>query len=50
MYGITGIMVKFFDSKDEMEINHFLCEYDGNIINVQYSNGKVMVIYKAMEE
>lgn len=51
-YGITGIMVKPFNALLETDIlNHFLTEYDGNILDIQYgANGSVLVIYKAMEE
>lgn len=34
MFGITGIMIKFFvckSVKDTDELNNFLAEYDGNI-------------------
>ena len=58
MFGITGIQVKRFDSscyyKFEDEINNFLAEYDGNIIDIQYVTSnkgeKVFVVYKAFEE
>ena len=57
MFGITGIMVKFFvlvDKNDTNELNNFLCEYDGNIIDIQYQHSsqtrQVMVVYRAFDE
>lgn len=58
MFGITGIMIKFFvckSVKDTDELNNFLAEYDGNIIDIQYQQGstpakQVMVVYRAFEE
>ena len=58
MFGITGIKVKFFscfDKKDLDELNNFLCEYDGNIIDIQYQKSDVlldsiMVVYKAFDK
>ena len=58
MFGITGIMVKFFvctDEKSINELNHFLYEYDGNIIDIQYQQNQiaakqVMVVYRAFEK
>ena len=56
MYGITGIQVKFFviDNNSE-ELNEFLQEYDGNIIDIQYQQNdfavrQIMVVYKAFED
>lgn len=50
MFGITGIMVKFFvcrTIKDADELNIFLAEHNGNIIDIQYQQGtNVMVVYK----
>ena len=56
MYGITGIKVKFFvcQNTNADELNDFLEEYDGNIIDIQYQQNnfavkQVMVVYKAVE-
>lgn len=56
MYGITGIKVKFFvcQNGDANELNNFLEEYDGNIIDIQYQQNnfavkQVMVVYKGIE-
>lgn len=53
MYGITGIRVKFFvcEKGNADEINNFLEEYDGDIIDIQYQQNnfavkQVMVVYK----
>ena len=47
LFGITNIAVKFFYHQDET--NAFLREYDGNIIDIQLSNGGVMVVYRYCE-
>ena len=54
VFGITGIRVKFFSFNNNAdELNDFLDEYDGNIIDLQYqqysSIRQVMVVYKAVE-
>lgn len=56
MYGITGIRVKFFVCQNENadELNNFLEEYDGNIIDIQYQQNnfavkQVMVVYKEVD-
>lgn len=52
IYGITGIRVKFFvcEDKSTNELNNFLEEHDGNIIDIQYQQNdfavkQVMVVY-----
>lgn len=56
MYGITGIQVKFFVlDNNAKELNEFLQEYDGNIIDIQYQQNdfavrQIMVVYKAFED
>lgn len=54
MYGITGIQVKAIetDHNDMTEVNRFLDEYDGNIIEIQtipllYGKARFVIVYKA---
>ena len=55
VFGITGIRVKFFVvDKNADELNDFLEEYDGNIIDIQYQQNdfavkQVMVVYRAID-
>ena len=54
MYGIKGIKVKLFDfikSNNLNELNDFLNEHDGNIIDIQYQCNncyRIMVVYKTI--
>lgn len=56
MFGITGIQVRFFISEhNAKELNDFLKEYNGNIIDIQYQQNdfavrQIMVVYKAFED
>ena len=53
--GIKGIKVRIFEFTYNDEINDFLKEHDGNIIDIQfqstttggYANSNVMVIYQS---
>ena len=56
MFGLTGIQLKVFeivhDNADE--VNDFLREYDGNIIDVSSSPmalgmTKILIVYKATD-
>jgi hypothetical protein len=56
MYGITGIQMKVIDvhGTDAMDVNLFLEEYDGNIIDIRteqmlYGVTRYVIIYKAKE-
>lgn len=56
LFGLKGIQAKAFEitHMDMTEVNEFLREYDGNIIDVQVvpmamGLSKVVVIYKAVE-
>lgn len=55
MFGMTGIKVKIFNflNADHLnELNDFLNEHDGNIIDMQYQHSncfRVMVVYKEVE-
>lgn len=56
LYGMTGIEVKIIEvyGNEVEELNNFLKEYDGNIIDVQaigMFNGfaKFVIMYKATE-
>lgn len=56
MYGITGIQVKAFmvNQNDLTEVNKFLSEYDGNIIDIQFipmfqGCSRCIVTYKAVD-
>lgn len=53
MFGITNIKVKHFACKSDNigEINNFLKKYDGNIVDIQYSQNnfaivQVLVVYR----
>ena len=55
MFGIHGIMVKVIDCKDDdvKDLNQFLDEYDGNIIDIKtvpmlYGITRYVVIYKGV--
>ena len=48
LYGITGIQV--FMSRNLNELNAFLLEHDGNIIEVQCTDEFFHVIYKVSED
>lgn len=37
--------VKFFDAVDESRINEFLEKKYGNIDDIQFSQGRVMIVY-----
>ena len=57
MYGITGIKVKIIEvsGKETEELDNFLAEYNGNIIDIQtvgmlYGVCKFIITYKAVEE
>ena len=57
IFGITGIRTKAFEvnKNDTSEVNAFLNEYDGNIIDIQIiplfqGYSRWMVIYKAVED
>ena len=57
LYGITGIAVKAIETceNDMDEVNSFLAEYDGNIINIQpvpmlYGWTRFVITYKARED
>lgn len=57
LYGITGLWVKVIDCKgDEVgELNRFLDEYNGNIVEIQtvpmaYGITRYVVIHKAFDE
>ena len=57
MYGITGIKVKIIEvnSRETKELDDFLAEYDGNIIDIQtvgmlYGVCKFIITYKAVED
>ena len=57
LYGLTNIMVKVIDCKgdDVGELNKFLDEYNGNVVEIQtvgmlYGITRYVVIYKAMED
>ena len=56
MYGITGIQTKaiLVDKNDLTEVNEFLDEYDGNIINIQFipmfqGLSRCIITYKARD-
>lgn len=56
MFGIKGIQVKTFDvqNKQPDEVNEFLTEYDGNIIDIRteqlmYGVTRYIIIYRAVE-
>ncbi len=56
MYGITNIRVKSFevDKDDFNEVNNFLKEYDGDIIDMQiiplfYGKSRCVIVYKGKE-
>ena len=56
MYGITRIQTKaiLVNMNDLSEVNGFLREYDGNIINIQFipmlqGFSRCIIIYKAMD-
>lgn len=53
MFGITGIKVRFFICENENadELNMFLHNHDGDIIDIQYQQNnfvvkQVMVVYQ----
>ena len=52
MFGITGIKVRAIEAGEDMsEVNDFLKEHDGNIIDIQnspmlYGVTKFIIIYK----
>lgn len=55
-FGLKGIQTRAFEitHEDMNEVNKFLAEYDGNIIDVQVvpmamGMSKVVVVYKAIE-
>lgn len=57
LLGIMGIALKAIecDKNDMTEVNEFLDEYDGYIIDIQiiplmYGKERVMITYKATEE
>ena len=56
IYGVTGVRVKAIEAphEDLTEVNDFLDEYDGNIIDIQtspmaYGVTKYIIVYKAIE-
>jgi len=56
VYGITGIQVKIIEvtNTDAEELNGFIAEYDGNIIDIQtvgmmYGVCKFIITYKAFD-
>ena len=56
MFGYTGIHVKAIevDKNDVTEVNEFLEEYDGNIIDIQIipmfqGVSRFVIVYKAIE-
>jgi hypothetical protein len=44
LYGLTNMQV--YETSDVDELNQFLLEYDGNIIDIQFNNEKYVVIYR----
>lgn len=57
MYGITGIRARAFEvnKNSTEEVNRFLKEYDGNIIDIQIIPmfqrvSRWIILYKAVEE
>lgn len=44
IYGIINIQV--YETNDIDELNTFLLDYNGNIIDIQCTNEKYIVIYK----
>lgn len=57
IYGITGIKVKIIEvnGKETKELDDFLAEYDGNIIDIQtvgmmYGVCKFIITYKEVED
>lgn len=57
LFGITNIRVKHFCIVDNnyVEINTFLKKYDGNIIDIQYSQNnftakQVLIVYQEKQK
>lgn len=57
MYGILGIQTKAIEvnQNDLTEVNEFLSEYDGNIINIQFipmfqGFSRCIITYKAWDK
>ena len=57
VYGITGIQVKAIEvnQNDLTEVNDFLLEYDGNIIDIQFipmfhGVSRCIITYKVFED
>ena len=56
MYGILGIRTKAIEvNQDLTEVNKFLSEHDGNIINIQFipmfqGFSRCIIIYKAWDK
>lgn len=57
LYGIKGLRIKTFvvEQDEDVELNTFFEEYDGNIINIQTVNlmmglMKYIIVYKATED
>lgn len=48
MLGTTNIKIKLF--YDLEKVNDFLEEYNGNIIDIQWNNCTVMVVYRYKED
>lgn len=52
MYGLLGLQVKRFSPSLAMvdKVNEFLKEYDGNIVDVQYYEAGIMIVYVDKED
>lgn len=48
LYGLTHLHLYFTEDIDEL--NEFLIEYDGNIIDIQCTNNGYHVVYKWRED